>query len=144
VSSAGREEGTLEGRGWWGFTGVEDRLNPGPVVYQSSKPGATTPMAGISRGPGMSWKSSAGVGSARLEAADTPPAFAVGRTVVCAMARSDAIVSAVAPAPSTEAAGEERWSALCLPTDTAPLPERQRSILEGSGTHGPPHRRSPR
>jgi len=106
----------------------------GPDLYQSSKPGATTPMAGISRGPARKGKSSAGVGSAPVDAAATRLASAVGSTVVWEMARSDATVSAVAPAPSTEAAGTDRRRALGLLMNPVSLPERQRTIVGGDGT----------
>ena len=116
--------------------GGENSAGAWPVVYQSSKPGATTPMVGISSGPPTIWKSSAAIGAASLVAASALPAFADPTTVVCAMARSEAIVSAVAPAPSTAAALEERWSAPVLPMKTLVSFRNERgSIL---GARGPP------
>jgi hypothetical protein len=109
--------GTLPASAGCGFAGGENREPPAPVVYQASNPGATTPMAGICSGPAISWKSRAAVEPGSSGADDVPTAVAAGSTVVCEMARSDAIVSAVAPAPSTEeAARGERWCcALRLP-----------------------------
>lgn len=97
---------------------------PGPLVYQSSKPGATTPIAGMARGPATSWKSVAAGFSWSPEADDGRPTSAAGSTVVCVIASSDARLSAAAPAPSTEDAREERCGAVCLPMGPLCLPER--------------------
>jgi hypothetical protein len=110
ASMVGGEERTLEAGGDGGGKGGENSARPGPVVYQSSKPGATTPMSGIASGPGTSWNSMAAV-DAGASAFVRPPALASGSTVGCAMASNDATVSAVAPAPRTEVAREGRCGA---------------------------------
>ena len=107
--------------------GGENRDSAGPVAYQSSKPGATTPISGISSGPGTNWKSavkSVGLLSAAVDAR----AFCGGTTVVCRIARRAAKVSALAPAPTTGTAGIERWSALCLPMETL-APRNDRDLI---------------
>jgi hypothetical protein len=116
TASASECESIVEGewrtsswRGDRGVTGGENRERAGPAVYQSSKPGATTPMVGICSGPGTSSKSITSVDCCWWVGADAPTALAAGSTEVCETARSDAIVSAVAPAPSTaEAARGDR------------------------------------
>jgi hypothetical protein len=91
-----------------GFAGGEKVGRPAPEPYQSSNPGATTPMDGISSGPGTSWKSMAAVELGVLRTSSVPRALAVGSTVVWEMARREAVVSARAAAPSTEGARENR------------------------------------
>jgi hypothetical protein len=113
---------TLAGSGDRGFAGDENAEPPAPVVYQESKPGATTPMSGICSGPARSGKSRAVV-AARAWCGDEALSAPAGSTVVWEIARSDAIVRAVAPAPSTGAARELRWCALCLPMKPPCFPE---------------------
>jgi hypothetical protein len=138
------ESTTEEANGDGEVAGSESSGSPGPVVYQASNPGATTPMAGICRGPGRRSKSSAGGGADLVAAAgDVPPAAGTGPTVVWAMASREAMVSAVAPAPSTDMAEAERSSARCVPIETVFLPERVRPIVTAIRKPGPPTRRRP-
>ncbi|HEV7188548.1 MAG TPA: hypothetical protein VGN28_11690 [Blastococcus sp.] len=125
-----------------GFTGVENREAPEPEVYQESTPGATTPMSGICSGPASSWKSMAAVAGRAWCAADVRPACAAGSTVVWETATSDAMVSAVAPAPSTEEVlAVRRRCALCLPMESRAFRNERASILGATASRRPPTRR---
>jgi hypothetical protein len=105
---------TLSTSGAWGLAGGENREVPESDPYQESNPGATTPMSGIWSGPAASGESMAAVAACPWGAADVRTASAAGAAVVWARARSEAIVSPTAPAPSTGAAREERGCVLCL------------------------------
>src|SRR5688572_12998265 len=126
-------------------TSAGDRAPTAVVSYPSSKPGATTPIVGMSRGPASQNGASSADPVAPVEelpATNALPPAAARMPVVSRMPSRAATVSTPALPVRTEIIGNGRRGARCLPIDGLlglGAAEAESWVFRTDGVYGPGH-----